>query len=100
MTYVLITSAVALGLGLLMPLRWGLWGFAGATAVLFLMLTALNALTGYAGAPLSESLLLFDNSYLSYLGFNLQIGYRGFGLPLFLLAAPLVFRFQRSLRRD
>lgn len=88
-------SAGALALGLLMPLRWGLWGFLGATAVLFAAQAGANAAMGFAGSSLEESLLLFNGSYVAYLGFNLQITYRAFALPELLLAAAFIARMSR-----
>lgn len=94
----MLTVGVALAagvLGLLLPKRSGPWGFAGAAAALFALHVALNALMGFAGASIEESLLLFNGSYLAYLGFNLQITYRAFALPLIALALPFIFRLSR-----
>ncbi|WP_299143706.1 hypothetical protein [uncultured Tateyamaria sp.] len=86
----------ALALGVLTPVRWGVWGFVGAAAVLFLAQALTNTAMGFEGIPISESLLLFNDSYLSYVGFNLQITYRAFALPLLALATPFIFRLARS----
>ena len=93
-------AVLAFGLGALMPLRWGIVGFVGAAILVFLVQAGVNTASGFAGSSLEESLLLFNGSYASYVGFNLQITYRAFALPLLALAVPLVFRFSRSLRRD
>jgi len=85
----------ALVLGVLTPVRWGAFGFLAAASVLFLAQATINTATGFEGIPISESLLLFNDSYLSYVGFNLQITYRAFALPLLALAIPLIFRMGR-----
>ena len=93
-----VLSAMVLGagaLGLLMPTRWGVWGFCGAAVLIFALHIALNASMGFAGSSIEESLLLFNGSYLSYLGFNVQISYRAFALPLLALALPFIFRLSR-----
>ncbi|WP_299367154.1 hypothetical protein [uncultured Tateyamaria sp.] len=95
---ILLSFMIAAGLtaGAILPLRWGVWGFVGAAAVLFLAQALVNTATGFEGIPISESLLLFNDSYLSYVGFNLQITYRAFALPLLALAIPFIFRLARS----
>ena len=90
-----IITAAALGLGLSLPKRWGIWGFLGAAALLFLTQVAIHTAMGFEGTPLSESLLLFNDSWGAYIGFNLQITYRAFALPLLALAAPLIYRFAK-----
>lgn len=82
-------------LGAVIPTRWGIWGFVAAAALLFVAQVAINTATGFAGSSIEESLLLFNGSYLSYLGFNLQITYRAFALPLLALALPFIFRLSR-----
>ena len=89
------TTLAALLLGTVLPLRWGVFGFLAATAFLFLVQATINAAMGFEGIPISDSLLLFNDSYVSYLGFNLQITYRAFALPLLALAAPIIFRMGR-----
>lgn len=84
--------------GTVIPLRWGVIGFAGAAALLFLVQVGLNASQGFAGSSLEESLLLFNGSWVSYLGFNLQITYRAFAPVLLALAVPLIFRLGRAAR--
>ncbi|WP_422050665.1 hypothetical protein [Shimia sp.] len=91
-------SVAALVTGILLPLRWGVYGFVGGAAVLFLMQVGINSAGGFAGASFEESLLLFNGSYLSYFGFNLQISYRAFAAPLLALALPIIYRL--SLRRN
>ncbi len=100
-----VTFAIAfagLVLGAVLPTRWGVLGFVAATAGLFVIQVAINTASGFAGSSIEESLLLFNGSYVSYLGFNLQITYRAFALPLLALALPFIFRLRRdaSLRRD
>lgn len=89
-------SILAVVLGTVLPLSWGALGFLGAAALLFLVQAGINTATGFEGIPISDSLLLFNDSYLSYVGFNLQITYRSFALPLLGLAAPLITRFARA----
>lgn len=86
----------ALVLGAILPLRWGALGFLGAVAGLFIVQMLISAAGGYAGSPLSESLLLFGGSWLSYLGFNAQITYRAFMVPVVVLASVLIWRHRRS----
>lgn len=94
----LIFIIIALAAGVFMPVRWGVAGFLAASIALFTALVAINAASGFAGASIEESLLLFNGSYLSYFGFNLQISYRAFAGPIFAFALPLIYRL--SLRRD
>lgn len=92
---ILITAA-ALILGAFIPLHRALLGFLAAAALLFLTQAAIHTAMGFEGTPLSESLLLFNNSWVAYIGFNLQITFRAFALPLFALATPLIFRLARA----
>ncbi|MDA9208268.1 hypothetical protein N9O61_05210 [Octadecabacter sp.] len=89
-------SIAALGLGAVMPLRWGIIGFIAAAALLFVAQVLINAAGGYAGSPLDESLLLFGGSWVSYIGFNAQITYRAFALPLLILGAIVIWRQRRT----
>ena len=89
-------SGLALVLGLILPLRWGVIGFLGAVAVLFLTQFGVNAGSGFEGTSWEESLILFEGSVVSYIGFNLQITARAFALPLLVLAVVVVGRFARS----
>ena len=88
-------AGFALVLGLILPLRWGVIGFMGAVAVLFLIQFGVNAGSGFEGTSWEESLILFEGSVVSYLGFNLQITGRAFALPLLVLAVVVVGRFKR-----
>lgn len=97
MTLVISITISALILGALLPLRFGVVGFVAATIVLFLAQLAVNAAGGFAGASIEESLLLFNGSYTAYVGFNLQITYRAFALPVFALALVVIIRL---FRRD
>ena len=96
MTLLLASSSLALLAGAIQPLRWGVWGFLGTPALLFAIQTGINFASGFAGSSIEESLLLFNGSWLSYLGFNLQITYRAFALPLLALAVPFIFRLVRA----
>ncbi|MCH2164887.1 MAG: hypothetical protein MK098_09580 [Marinovum sp.] len=88
-------SIVAFIFGIVLPMRWSVWGFVAAVIVLFAAMVGINFASGFAGSSIEESLLLFNGSYLSYLGFNLQISYRAFAPPLLALAVPLIFRLSR-----
>ncbi|CUH78006.1 hypothetical protein TRM7557_01680 [Tritonibacter multivorans] len=90
-----VTLAAAV-LGSLMPLRWGTPGFVVSAICLFLAQAALNTATGFEGTSIEESLLLFGGSYVSYIGFNLQITYRAFAIPMIALSLPLVYRLTRK----
>ena len=90
------SCAAAVAMGLILPVRWGGWGFVGAAALLFFAQAGINTAMGFEGIPLSDSLLLFNDSYLSYVGFNLQITYRAFALPLLALAVPVLYRMGRT----
>lgn len=90
-----ISFAAAL-LGGLMPLRWGTPGFVVSAICLFLGQAALNTFSGFEGTTIEESLLLFGGSYVSYIGFNLQITYRAFAIPLVALTLPLIYRLSRA----
>ena len=89
-------SALALIMGLFLPLRWGVTGFLVTSALLFTLQAGINFAGGFAGSSIEESLLLFNGSWVSYLGFNLQITYRAFALPLLALAVPFIFRLARA----
>lgn len=91
-----IVTAAALAAGLLLPLRWGVWGYLGAALILFAAQVGIHTAMGFEGTPISESLLLFNNSWGAYIGFNVQITYRAFALPLLALATPLLYRHSRS----
>ena len=96
--FVAIVTGLAVSAGAFIPTRWGLFGYLGAAATLYLTFFAMLALRGFEGLPLEESLLLFEGSMVAYLGFNLQVAYRAFALPLFFLSAIFVFRLQRTAR--
>jgi hypothetical protein len=89
-------SGFALALGLILPLRWGVVGFVVAVAALFLTQFGVNVGGGFEGTSWEESLILFEGSVVSYIGFNLQITARAFALPLLVLAVVVVGRFARS----
>jgi hypothetical protein len=89
-----VMAGVAVVVGAVLPLRWGVWGLLGACAVLFLVHAGVNTARGYEGIPFEETLLLFNDSWVSYVGYNLQITYRAFVLPVLGVAVPLVFRLR------
>ena len=90
-----IISLVAFVLGIILPTRWGVFGFIAAAIGLFVAQVGINTSTGYGGSSIEDSLALFDDSLTSYIGFNLQITYRAFAPVLFALAVPFVFRLSR-----
>ncbi|WP_171125910.1 MULTISPECIES: hypothetical protein [unclassified Ruegeria] len=98
MTLTLAISGLSLVLGLILPLRWGVFGFLGAVAVLFLTQFGVNTGGGFEGTTWEETLILFEGSLVSYIGFNLQITARAFALPLLVLAVVVVVRLNRMAR--
>lgn len=96
--FVAIVSGMAILAGLFIPTRWGLVGFLATATALYLAFFTMLALRGFEGLPLAESLLLFEGSMTAYLGFNLQVAYRAFALPLLVLAALIILRQQRAVR--
>lgn len=100
MTLLILICIIGLIAGLLMPLRWGVFGFLTLSAALFLLQAGINAASGFEGASIEESLLLFNGSYVAYLGFHLQITYRAFMLPVLALATPLIWRLTRAAKPD
>ncbi|WP_170771039.1 hypothetical protein [Ruegeria lacuscaerulensis] len=96
MTLTVAITGLALVLGLILPLRWGVIGFLAAAAVLFLTQFGVNAGGGFEGTSWEETLILFEGSVVSYIGFNLQITARAFALPLLVLAVVFVRRATAS----
>ncbi|MGR3512714.1 MAG: hypothetical protein ACU0GG_08100 [Paracoccaceae bacterium] len=94
MLLLLICLAAAV-LGVVIPARWGVLGFVGSAALLFVIFAGINAASGFARTSIEESLLLFNGSWVSYLGFNAQITYRAFAPVLLALAVPLIYRLAR-----
>ncbi len=88
-------TLAALVLGVFLPLRWGFWGFLGAAAALFVVQAGIRTAGGYEGLAFADTMLLFNNSWASYVGYNLQVTNRAFALPLFVFAAPFVWRMSR-----
>ncbi len=98
MTLISFISVLALVVGFIIPLRWGVFGFLGGALLLFVVQASINTTMGFEGTSIEDSLLLFNGSYASFIGFNLQITYRAFAISLLLLGAVMVYR--HSLRRD
>lgn len=96
MILLLCIAVLAFIIGAILPLSWGGFGFIGMAALLFALHAGINTAMGFEGIPISDSLLLFNDSYLSYVGFNVQITYRAFAVPLFALAVPFIFRLARA----
>ncbi|MEM6556784.1 MAG: hypothetical protein AAF642_12970 [Pseudomonadota bacterium] len=95
MALVLAMTILAAILGAVLPTRWGAIGILVGASVVFAIQVAINTVSGFAGSSLEESLLLFNGSYLSYLGFNVQITYRAFAFPLLALALVYTYRLKR-----
>lgn len=95
MMLLIVVVLAGLVLGFVMPHGWGVFGYLAAALLLFVLQVAINTATGFAGSSIEESLLLFNGSYLSYLGFNLQITYRAFAVPLLALSLPYIYRLSR-----
>ena len=94
MAILIIITLISAALGLVIPLRWGVFGFLGAAAFLFALQVAVNTATGFEGTSIEDSILLFNGSYSAFIGFNAQITYRAFTLPLLVLAVLFVFRLR------
>ena len=92
-----VSAAFVLG-GIVLPTRWGVFGFIAAAIGIFFAQVGLNIGTGYGGSSIEDSLALFDGSWTSYIGFNLQITYRAFAPVLLALAAPFIFRLSVEKR--
>ena len=76
--------------------RLGLAGFVLVALIGFLTQFGINAATGFEGSSWEDSLLLFNGSVVSYLGFNAQITYRAFALPLFVLGLVATWRMRAA----
>lgn len=90
-----IVITLAAVVGWLLPLRWGVAGFLGAVLLCYAVHFGLLTSMGFEGLPLADSLLLFEGSMTAYLGFNAQVAYRAFALPLLVLSALVIWRMGR-----
>ncbi len=99
MTLTIVSCSLALIVGLAIPRSWGASGYLAAVLVVFLSDFVIRSLSGFAGEDFEESLLLFGGSYAAYLGFNAQVAYRAFALPLLILSAVFVYRLSREAER-
>ncbi len=97
MILTLATSAAAYALGALLPVRRPLWGFLAAAAILFCAQATIRTAAGFSGSTIEESLLLFNGSWASYIGFNLQLTLRAFALPLLVLSSVTIWRLRSKL---
>lgn len=101
MTVLIITTFTALVLGVTLPLRSAIWGFLTATVFIFITQVVINTSRGFAGETISDSIeLYFNGDFISYLGYNAQITYRGFMGPLLVLASLVIYRFGRNSSRQ
>jgi hypothetical protein len=87
---------LALILGAMVPLRWGVFGFAACALVVFAVSTVIGIASGFEGASIEESVLLFGGSFSGYAGFKMLIAYRAFALPALAVGAVMVFRLKRG----
>ena len=92
----IIIALAAFALGMLLPTRWGVFGFVASAAGLFVAQVAIRINTGYSGLTVEDSLAFFGESWASYINFNLKITYRTFAPVLLALAVPFVFRLSRA----
>lgn len=94
--FTLFVVLIALVLGIVMPLRWGVFGFVGVSLLLFILQAAVKTSAGFSGSSIEDSLVLFNGSWASYIGFNIQLTYRTFTPVLLALSIPLIFRLSRA----
>ncbi len=96
MLLISLITAAGFALGMTVPNRAHAWAFLISASLLFCTLVLSNAfLIGFVGPGLADNLAYFDGSLTSYLGYNVQISYRVFSLPLVALAVPFVYRLRR-----
>ncbi len=93
---VIATTLAGFVLGAILPKRWGVFGFLGAAVLLFAIQAGVSTANGFAGSSIEESLLLFNGSWLSFIGFNALVTYRAFAPVLLALAVPIIFRLRAS----
>lgn len=95
-----IVSLVAFVLGIVVPIRWGVWGFIGFSLLFFMVMAAVKTSIGFGGPSIKDSLVLFNDSWASYIGFNIQVTYRAFAPVLLALSVPFIFRLSRAAHSD
>jgi len=78
-----VLAAFVLG-GIVLPTRWGVFGFIAAATGIFFAQVGLNISTGYGGSSIEDSLV--------------QITYRAFAPVLLALAVPFIFRLSAEKR--
>ena len=88
----IIITVTAFALGIILPTRWGVFGFIAAAIGLFAAQAGIDISSGYGGLAIQDSLALFGDSWASYIGFNLKVAYRAFALVLLALTVPFIFR--------
>ncbi|MEL6099823.1 MAG: hypothetical protein AAFR68_00765 [Pseudomonadota bacterium] len=99
MTLPIVSGVLALIVGFAVPRSLATSGYLIAVLVVFLSDFLIRSLSGFAGKDFEESLLLFGGSYAAYFGFNAQVTYRAFALPLLVLSAVFVYRLSREAER-
>ena len=95
MVLIAAVSVLAALLGVFLVPRLGALGFIIAAILVFAAQFGWNAATGYEGLPWADSLVFFNNSLSSYFGYNAQITYRAFAIPLAVLGLASVIGLGR-----
>ena len=94
----IIITVTAFALGIILPTRWGVFGFIAAAIGLFAAQAGIDISSGYGGLAIQDSLALFGDSWASYIGFNLKVAYRAFALVLLALTVPFIFRLSKVVK--
>lgn len=99
----MLTIAIVLAacvLGIVMPIRWGVMGFVGFSLLFFILLGVVKMSDTFGFSSTEDNLILFNGSWVSYIGFNLQIAYRAFASVLLAFSIPFIFRLSRAARLE
>lgn len=87
-------------LGIVMPIRWGVMGFVGFSLLFFILLAAAKMSDTFGFSSTEDTLVLFNGSWVSYLGFTVKLAYRAFASVLLAFCVPLIFRLSRAVRLE
>lgn len=99
----MLTLAIVLAafvLGIVMPIRWGVIGFVGFSLLFFILLAAVKMNDAFGFSSIENTLVLFNGSWESYIGFNVKLAYRAFASVLLAFSVPLIFRLSRAARLE
>lgn len=96
----IIVVLIAFVLGVVMPIRWGVMGYIGFSLLLFTVLAILKMSDVFGGSSFENTLALFNDSWVSYIGFNVKLAYRAFASVLLAFSVPLIFRLSRAARPE